>query len=218
MGRDESVVHDGQVVRRETHSNGGFVRDVLSFSESRGFGGAPRFLGVDREGREVVSFVVGEVFEDEEALSDAQVASAGRLLRRLHDVFAGSVLANDEEVVGHGDAGPHNVGFRGEEAVAVIDWKFAAPGSRLGELANVAWCLLDERWEREQVGPAARRIGVFCRAYGWDDLEQVIDEVRASVRRARDSHADQGIPRSVEHFERLLVWLDQHDDELKGKR
>ena len=38
-------------------------------------------------------------------LSDARLDSAARLIRRFHDATAGSSLAGDQEVVGHGDLG-----------------------------------------------------------------------------------------------------------------
>jgi hypothetical protein len=211
-----SVEHDGHVVWREPHGNDRFVRSVLTFLEQRAFGGAPRFLGVDERGRQAVSFVPGVVPEAERALSEVQVASAGRLLRRAHDLLAGSHLAGGEEVVCHGDPGPHNVVFRGEVAVALIDWEQAAPGSRLSELAEVAWCLLDDRWEREPPGAARRRIDAFCRGYGWEDVGPVIGEVSVLVRRARDRHARLGIAPSVAHLERLLRWLSEHDGELRA--
>ncbi len=57
----------------------------------------------------------------------------------------------------------------------------------------------------------------FCRAYGWAEVERVIDEVNVLVRHAHDEYADQGPAKSADHFERLLLWLTQHDDELKAR-
>ena len=45
-------------------------------------------------------------------LSDAQLACAAKLIRRFHDATAGSVLAGPEEVICHGDLGPHNTVLR----------------------------------------------------------------------------------------------------------
>lgn len=213
MGRP--VTHDGRFVRREPYENGSFVRRVLRLLEGRGFNGAPRFVGVDDEARETMAFVPGDVFDSELRLSDAQVASHGRLLRRAHDALAGVDLAGGDEVVSHGDAGPHNVVFRGDDAVALIDWEEAPPGERLTDVADVAWCLLDERWEHGPPDQAARRIAVFCRGYGWEDVAEVVDAVTVQVRAARDHHARLGLTRSVEHFERLLGWLGEHDQRLK---
>ncbi|CAN5764607.1 hypothetical protein BH20ACT4_BH20ACT4_06100 [soil metagenome] len=54
---------DGQIVRREPQINQGFVRSVLRFLAAKGFDGAPKFLGVDGGGREVVSFIPDEVLD-----------------------------------------------------------------------------------------------------------------------------------------------------------
>ena len=210
------MTQDGHLVRREPYDNGAFVARVLRFLQERSFDGAPRFIGVDDEGRETVSFVPGDVFDSELVLSDAQVASLGRLLRRTHDALAGSDLAGAGETVCHGDAGPHNVVFRGDEAVALIDWEEAAPGARLADVADVAWCLLDERWQHGSPDAPARRIAVFCRGYGWEDIARVVDAVAVHVGSARDHHARLGLPSSVEHFERLLGWLHRHDERLKS--
>ena len=209
------VAHDGRLVRRPPYRNAPFVRDVLQFLQAQDRAGAPRFLALDGSG-ETLSFVPGDV-HDEQSLSEAQVASAGRLLRRLHDALADSPLAGDAEIVCHGDAGLHNVVFDGDAAVAFIDWEFAAPGTRLDELAHFAWCLLDDRWQREPPGAAGRRIGVFCRAYGWEDYDGVYDRVGGLVGRARDEHAELGIAGSVRHFERLLAWLNEHAAVLRSE-
>jgi hypothetical protein len=209
------VTHDGYIVSRPAYANAAFVRDVLRHLEAQGFDGAPRALGLD-DVRETLSFVPGSV-HDEPSLSEAQVASAGRLLRRLHDALAGCPLAGDGEIVCHGDAGLHNVVFRGDDAVAFIDWEQAEPGTRLTELAVFAWCLLDNRWQREPPAPAARRIGVFCRAYGWDDSDLVFDHLTVLVGRARDEHAELGIAESVSHFEQLGAWLEVHASTLRSE-
>jgi aminoglycoside phosphotransferase len=208
------VIHDGHVVRRKAHENEAFVRETLRFLEAQRFEGAPRYLGTDEHGRELVSFVAGDVRE-ESALSDEQIANAARLLRRFHDVVAGSELAGEEEIVCHGDAGPHNVVFHGDQAIALIDWEFAEPGSRLTELAVVAWLLVDDRWKLGQGEAAARRIHLFCSAYGWDEVGHVIDELSVLVRRARHDHAKREIAESVDHFTKLLAWLSEHESQLK---
>lgn len=214
MGR--SATRDGHVVRRAPYANVAFVQRVLRGLEVRGFEGAPRFIGADDEGRETVSFVPGDVLGSELLVTDAQLASHGRLLRRAHDALAGTDVAGGAEVVCHGDAGPHNVVFRGDDAVALIDWEEAAPGERLTDVADVAWCLLDERWQHGSPGAAARRIAIFCRGYGGTDVSQVVDTVAVQVRAARDRHARLGIAASVDHFERLLAWLGEHDERLKS--
>ena len=90
---------------------------MLRHLEAVGFTGAPRILGGDEAGREVLSFIEGDVHvaapdSPDPRLSDAQLASAAKLIRRFHDATAGSVLAGPEEVICHGDLGPHNTVLR----------------------------------------------------------------------------------------------------------
>lgn len=88
----EGVVRVGTTVRRPMGRNAAFVHALLRHLEQVGFEGAPRFLGVDSAGREVLTFVEGEVagrphpawIADEDRL-----ASVGRLLRRYDDAAAG---------------------------------------------------------------------------------------------------------------------------------
>ena len=88
----EGVVRIGSTVRRPAQPQSAAVADYLQHLEEVGFGGAPRFLGRDRSGRDVVDFVAGEVAGDPPqpwAADDELLASVGRLLRELHDASEG---------------------------------------------------------------------------------------------------------------------------------
>jgi hypothetical protein len=58
-GSVNTVVRAGDTVRRRP--GGRFVHELLGFFERSGWGGAPRFLGLDEQGREILSFVEGYV-------------------------------------------------------------------------------------------------------------------------------------------------------------
>lgn len=111
--------------------------------EAAGFEGAPRTLGRDRQGRHVMTFVAGDVQHGPPyGLSDRQLLSAIDLICRFHDATAGSSLCADQEVVCHGDLGPHNTIFRGQDAIAIIDWdRDVAPGRRAVDIFDqfVGW-------------------------------------------------------------------------------
>src|SRR5213078_4997821 len=102
--------------------------DLLRHLEGSGFAGAPRFLGIDERGREVLSFIEGDVPDDirpdypEETLREAAL-----LIRAYHDATAGFAA----EVVCHNDLGPPNTVFRDGSPVALIDFDAAAPGARM---------------------------------------------------------------------------------------
>jgi serine/threonine-protein kinase RIO1 len=121
------------------------VQDLLAQLANAGFTGAPRPLGVDDQGREVVSFVEGVVpLQPPYLLTDAGLLSATSLIRSYHDITARLPLRGSEEVVCHGDLGPHNTVFRGHRAVALIDWdEDVRPGRRAVDFAHAVWCFAD---------------------------------------------------------------------------
>ncbi len=94
-----------------------------------GFAAAPRFLGIDDRGREILTDLDGEVtteFMDRD-WSEDQIASAGKLLRRLHDATADSNLAAGEQVMCQ-TTPTLNAVFVADQPVAVFDFDQAPPG------------------------------------------------------------------------------------------
>jgi hypothetical protein len=57
------VVRVGETVRRPRGENWRFVRALLTHLRERGFEGAPTSLGSDEQGREIFSFLPGQVPE-----------------------------------------------------------------------------------------------------------------------------------------------------------
>src|SRR4051795_3341979 len=120
------VVRVGDTVRRPQGPHSEFVHALLTHLESTAFDAAPRFLGIDEQSREVLSYIHGEVPDDlDAALSDDQIAAAARLIRRFHDATAGSDLAGSEEVVCHNDISPVNTVFLDRRPTALIDFDMA---------------------------------------------------------------------------------------------
>jgi len=128
------------------------VHALLDHLERVGFDGAPRFLGLDDQGREVLSYLPGAVPiapPPRWAWDDDALASVGALLRRFHDAvrtFDATGLAWPTQVpaawrgplVSHNDPNLDNVVFRDGVAVALIDFDLASPGSRLWDLGIAA--------------------------------------------------------------------------------
>lgn len=84
------VVRVGSTVRRPTGAHSPLVHAMLQHLERVGFAGAPRFLGIDERGREILTYVEGEVagrpwpgwVGDEH-----RIASVARLVRELDDAM-----------------------------------------------------------------------------------------------------------------------------------
>ena len=81
----------GDTVRRPWRPTSPSTWALLDHLERVGFDGAPRFLGVDDRGREILSFIPGEAaiepYQDW-ALTDEALVSVAELLRRYHDAAA----------------------------------------------------------------------------------------------------------------------------------
>ena len=211
------VVRVGRTVRRSVGPDAPFVHDLLRYLEAVGFDGAPRLLGVDERGREVLTFVEGEVPHDPDGYrpSEIRLVKSAAMIRRLHDVTAGSDLAGDAEIVAHNDLGPHNTVFVGDQPVAFIDWDEAAPGTRLFDLAKVVWSFANVGEDGGTVAEQARLIRLMCDAYGWDDTHAIVDEIHADLRRARANHERAGRQKARDIFHRMVGWFDAHSRELK---
>ncbi|HET8894239.1 MAG TPA: phosphotransferase [Gaiellaceae bacterium] len=176
----QGVVRLGDTVRRPLSERSSFVHGFLVYLEKAGFEGAPRFLGIDEQGRESLTFIQGVAPTEIGTLTDRELHSAARLLRRLHDASAGAPddLRGGHETVIHGDSGPWNMIWRGEEAVALIDFDEARPGERLEELGYFAWKGLRLKPKHLTVVEQGRRLRVVSDAYGApmdDDLFDAID-------------------------------------------
>jgi hypothetical protein len=179
------VVRVGDTVRRAGSQVSDFAPRLLRLFEERGWTGAPRYLGVDEEGRQILGFVEGIVPTNDvvpEAFKmDASLAAVARMVREFHDLTAGSDLAGNEEVVCHNDLSPRNTVYRESDGVmlpvAFIDWDIAEPGSRVHDIAMVCWKYLDLGTSVSDVAECARKIRFICRAYGLDDRSGVMDAI-----------------------------------------
>ena len=88
----EGVVRVGRTVRRPAQPQSAAVADYLRHLSSVGFRGAPRHLGRDAQGRDVLDHLDGDVPGDPPepwAADDGLLASVGVLLRDLHAASAG---------------------------------------------------------------------------------------------------------------------------------
>jgi hypothetical protein len=181
------VVRVGHTVRRPQRSWSAATHALLLHLEAVGFEGAPRFLGVDSQGREVLSYIPGATVVEPYpnwVLTDEALVSAAELLRAYHDAastfdpspyswapsppegFAGNIVT-------HNDMKLDNVVFREGRAAGLIDFDLAGPSSRAWDVACAArlWAPLrpgvyisDTRRGRK-----FERFRLFVDSYGLDD-------------------------------------------------
>jgi hypothetical protein len=208
------VTRVGDTVRRPVRPFTATVHAFLRHLRDHGFEGAPLPLGYDADGREVLTYIPGEVPVEpvpEWAAGDHQLADLARLVRRLHDAAEGWVpppdalfgtlpgtpppgvepLFLEPELVSHQDYCPGNVVFQEGRPAALIDFDLARPTTRVSDIANALywWAPLLHPQDR---GPALHsadvpyRVGLFADAYGMSpgQRSQVVD---AAIRRQRNS-------------------------------
>jgi hypothetical protein len=190
----DGVVRIGNTVRRPQGKHSPLVHAVLKHLEQQGFDGAPRFLGIDERGREILTYIDGEVANRPHPAwlaEESRLVSLARLVRRLDDAMAGfapsssvleAVAAPDiagmppapdaePEFIGHLDITPENVVFRGGEAVALIDFDLAKPATRVDEVFNLSlwWAPLapeEDRTDPLKGVDAVARTRLIADAYG----------------------------------------------------
>ncbi|MER7177188.1 phosphotransferase [Streptomyces mesophilus] len=232
-GLISNVVRIGATVRRPRTARSGFVHELLALLERRGWSGAPRFLGWDEQGREILSHIDGHAAWTADrrraACSDEGLVRVAGLVREFHDLTSGSSLADGDEVVCHNDLSPKNTVYTldGEDwrPVAFIDWDLAAPGARIHDVAHLCWQYLDLGPDITDVPAAARRIGLVCDAYGQVDREQVVDAVlwwQDRCGRGIEAGASRGDPAMVRLRDRGVVeevraayaWVSAHRNAL----
>ena len=160
------VVRLGNTVHRPIGARAAFVHELLRHLGTHEFDGAPRILGVDSLGREVLSFVPGYVPPELGDFSDSQLGAAACVLRKLHDATLDCPLRNTDEIVSHGDASPCNCVFVGGMPTTFIDFDNAHAGSRLDDLGYAAWLWIDIGNDDLSVDRQGQRVADFFRAYG----------------------------------------------------
>jgi hypothetical protein len=211
------IVRVGNTVRRPPKGNAAFVHDLLLWLEDQGFGFAPHFLGVDEQGRDILSYLEGHAWSGSgSSLSDDLLVQAASVIRRLHDVTASSRLAQGHEIVAHNELGPHNTIVHENRLVGLIDWDDAAPGTRLRDLANAVYNYVDVgHWANQSASIQARRIHLMCAAYGWDDPIAIVNDFEADLQQALRNHEQAGRKGAVKVFREEVNWMRLRAEELR---
>jgi Ser/Thr protein kinase RdoA (MazF antagonist) len=191
-GRTSRAVLIGGVVHKPASASTPAVHALLRHLEAAGFDGAPRVLGFDDEGRQMLSYLPGEMLGDQDpwpawALTDSMLVQVGRWLRRVHDLSAdftpppGAQWFVDSPmqpgwIYGHQDASPYNAVVDGDRLVGFFDWDIAGPSSPEIDIAFSAllWVpLAVEPGELTDDAERSRRLRVLLDAYGYEADRQV---------------------------------------------
>lgn len=153
-GLVSTVTRIGNEVRRGRRPASPAVHALLMHLERAKFDGAPRFLGIDEQSRERLTFIPGETYDraTPETVPDAVLPAIGQLIRRYHDAVAnftppdGPWWHADVEtampggvIFCHNDISPRNIVFRDGHPVALIDWDLACLAPPVWDVAHGVW-------------------------------------------------------------------------------
>jgi Ser/Thr protein kinase RdoA (MazF antagonist) len=175
------VVRVGATVRKPVTLATPAVEAVLRHLERVGFTGAPRALGRDEQGRQVLEYVEGPLAHASPPMTAAELRRVGRLVRDLHEAMKSfespadarwevAITPDREELVCHHDLAPWNLVLAIERWV-FIDWDGAGPGSRLWDLAYTAQSFTPLQAGGDPPRDASR-LRALVEGYGADHAER----------------------------------------------
>ena len=204
------VVQVGDTVRRSTGRWSAATHGLLRHLEAQGFEGAPRFLGLDDKGREILTFLPGEAGFMPYIYSEEVLVEAARLLRRFHDATVEYSAPGEEswqlvypdsrrhEVICHNDFAPYNIIFNHYKPQALIDFDLCGPGPRVWDIAFATYWFVPLSFSSDlqeislaDSSAGSRRLRLFCESYGLDSTEELLDTIE-------------------ERLQFLCTWLNEH--------
>ena len=193
-GVTAGIVRVGDTVRRPLRPFSLTIQSFLAHLHACGFHDGPTPLGIDDEGREVLSFVPGQVPRaplPAAACGPEVLTALAGLIRRLHEAAQGwtpppgavwggipgrpdpdaVTLFGSAELVSHRDYCPGNVVFRQGVPAALIDFDLARPTTRVYDIANALywWAPLLDPVDRPPAlvdADIPARVALFADAYG----------------------------------------------------
>lgn len=208
------VVRVGDTVRRPAGVWTPAVHALLTHLERAGFDAAPRALGLDDRGREILSFIPGETVGSRQpwpawVWSEETLRGVGRLLRRYHDAVGtfeqpsatrwrlSEARIGKGEIACHNDVAPYNLVRRPDGTLALIDWDVASPGAPETDLAFAACAF------------APMHTDTHCAALGMQSPNDRIDRLRTLL----DSY---GLTERAGFVDRMSDRLQASLDRIRG--
>jgi RimJ/RimL family protein N-acetyltransferase len=220
-GHVNRVTRVGDTVRRTAGPWTPTIHRLLAHARDKGLSWVPEPRGFDAMGREMLSFIPGDVPHEMPAWvwSESVLCDVGRALRQWHDAtvdfdIRGAIwnLAPPEpkEVVCHNDFAPYNCVFQDGRFAGAIDFDFCAPGPRIWDLAYTAYRFVplmpDASADRDarpsETSPFPRavmaaRLNTFLKAYAAADDVEPLETTRV-------------LTATADRLEAIATWTEAH--------
>jgi len=153
-GNSSTVVRIGNKVHRNVGPWTPTIHKLLSYLREQGINEVPEPFGFDEQGREVLSFIEGDVGNyplPDWLWSHNLLYESFALMRRVHDAtniaeFKNAIwqhpIHEPQEVICHNDFAPYNMVFKDDHVVGMIDFDTASPGPRIHDFSYLAYRLI----------------------------------------------------------------------------
>jgi Phosphotransferase enzyme family len=242
-GNMTAVVRVGDTVRRAAGPWTPTIHAFLRHLRAHGFGLVPEPLGMDDQGREIISLLPGAPATyplPRFAWTDVTLTAVAHTLRAYHDASVGfqgtrwrMPSHEPQEVICHNDFGPYNLMFEDGRLTGVIDLDLASPGPRVLDLAYAAYRFVPLTDPANPDAPfpgqaeQQRRLERLCAAYGSIAPDDVLHAAGAKLRElvafiereaAAGDPAQQAVLErgDVAIYERDIAYLDEFPRGLRS--
>jgi hypothetical protein len=231
-GNLTTVVRVGDTVRREAGSWTPFIHRLLRHLSENGFNTAPKALGLDQSGREILTYIPGQCLTGQPwpdwVWSENLLGEAVAVLADYHAKVAdfrpehvesrlGTQPLLRDQIVCHNDFAPYNCVFQNGHLVGLIDWDVVCAGSPTWDLAFFAWHWVplytpspENAWRSLEV--CRRRLQRIVDLYGLKDRSDFLQQIILRIEASR-----QGILSRAANGEKVFEKLHQagHTEEMQ---
>lgn len=150
-GNLTSVYRRNETVMREQKPWSSTIHRVLVHLEKVGYNNCPRFIGIDENGKEILSFVKGECKYNYPFTNNSNeqlliIKKVAEMMRKYHDATLSFERAEkdswmfsykgplEKEVICHNDIAPYNVTFVNSIPYGLIDFDTCCPAPRIWDI------------------------------------------------------------------------------------
>ena len=221
----DSVVKIGNTVHRSKTKNFEFIHLMLLWLEKHGCSYAPKFLGIDEQGREMLSYLEGEV-PREIPMTFAQKVNAIKILRQFHDTLAGTKFAGAAETVCHHDFAPWNIIIHKRKVVGMIDFDEVGPGKRIDDVTYFIWTALDLGIAPVSDKQQIKNIATLAKAYQLTNNNEIITSFLSQqnrilkfrqevVAKAKDPDKVAFSKGAIKRIRKSMHWINQNKNEIR---